>query len=659
MIRIENIHKSYGEKILLNGASYHFPEGEKVALIGENGTGKSTLLNIITGLESLDEGQVLIPGRTSPGFLPQEPNPNPEDTVSAECEAGAVRLRELDTKMQELLVTLETDSSPKTIAAYETTESEFRSKGGYELASRAASILAGLGFSDDQLRQSPKELSGGWRMRLELARIFLNQPDFLVLDEPTNHLDLPSLVWVESWLKTFKGTLLFVSHDKALLNRLSTLTLHLHRGQLTPYKGNFNAFLEARALREEQEIAERAQIQAKKGDLERFVQRFGAKASKAKQAKSKMKQIEKLEIAEKSISVTQGESNLTFKLPEPLKSSRILYQVDKGSIGYDKALSQGIHLQVEKGHKIAIIGANGIGKSTLLKTITGQIPSLQGDFKLSPGTRIARFAQDQAETLDAGRSILDNVLSQSDMGEKEARGLLGGFLFTGDDVFKEVRVLSGGEKSRVGLACVLARPSNFLLLDEPTNHLDMKSISRLIQSLQAYQGTLAFVSHDREFIDDVCTHIFAMLPDGRSMLFEGDLSDYARLAEVAGFPNVLLSHQEELKPSGAPDTITEVSEAKDSQVSEQDFKELKKRKQKLEKDIQGFDQKILSQKKCRQKIDADMISCSTGDYQELARLQKEQSEIDRTLEDLEEKWLTAQEELEQVLSKGEKSGRSF
>lgn len=659
MIRIENIHKSYGEKILLNGASYHFPEGEKVALIGENGTGKSTLLNIITGLESQDDGEVLIPGRTSPGFLPQEPNPNPEATVQAECEAGAVRLRELDTRMQQLLVTLETDSSPKTISAYETTESEFRSKGGYELASRASSILAGLGFSEEQLTQSPKDLSGGWRMRLELARIFLNQPDFLVLDEPTNHLDLPSLVWVESWLKTFKGTLLFVSHDKALLNRLSTLTLHLHRGQLTPYKGNFDAFMDARALREEQEIAERAQIQAKKGDLERFVQRFGAKATKAKQAKSKMKQIEKLEIAEKSIPVTQKESNLTFKLPDPLKSSRILYQIEKGSIGYDKALSQGIQLQVEKGHKIAIIGANGIGKSTLLKTISGHIPSLDGEFKLSPGTHIVRFAQDQAETLDANRSILENVLARSEMGDKEARGLLGGFLFTGDDVFKEVKVLSGGEKSRVGLACILARPSNFLLLDEPTNHLDMKSISRLIQSLQAYQGTLAFVSHDREFIDEVCTHIFAMLPDGRSMLFEGDLSDYARLAEVAGFPNVLLSHQEELQAAKASESVAESYSRVQSDEPEPDFKELKKRKQKLEKEIQSFDQTISAHKKRLQKLDSEMVDCSTGDYQELSRLQKEQSELNDALEDLEEKWLIAQEELEQVLSLGEKSGRSF
>ena len=660
MIRFENLYKAYGDKVLLASASFHFPAGEKIALVGENGAGKSTLLSILTGQEAADGGRVILPGHSKPGFLPQEPNPVPEKTVLLECESGAAQLIRLQARMQELLARMEQDSSPGNLHAYEVAESTFRNGGGYELSARSCAILAGLGFSEGQMAGSPLDLSGGWRMRLELAKIFLNGPDFLILDEPTNHLDLPSLVWVESWLKGFRGTLLFVSHDRALLNRLSTMTLHLHRGVLSPYRGNFDDFVSQREQQAEQQAGQRARIQARKGELERFIQRFGAKATKARQAKSKEKQLERLAAQEHDLPGNEKEGHLSFKLPEPQRADRILFQIEGGSIGYDRPLSKGLHLQVEKGHKIAVIGANGIGKSTLLKTMCGSIPPLAGLFIASARTCMVRYAQDQAETLDQEGTVLANLLSCSELGEGNARTLLAGFLFMGDDAYKQVKVLSGGEKSRLGLACALSAPSNLLLLDEPTNHLDMKSISRLVQSLNEYQGTVVFVSHDRNFINGVCSHIFAMLPDGRSGLFEGNLDDYERLADASGFPNVLsVSREVPGLTAEAKGSAVSTMEPLDGRISEAEFKGLRKRKQKLEREIREAEQEIESLRVRLEEIERGLVAASQNNFKQLSELQSDQRLIGCRISRAEESWLLMQEELELLLAKGAASGRQI
>lgn len=647
MLRIENLKKSFGHKLLFEGASYHFPEGERIALVGANGAGKTSLLNLLSGVDAPDDGQVLKPSKTRVGYLPQKPNPNPRPTILAEGMAGATETMELKERMDDAMAKNAADT-------YEKAEAAFRLAGGYSLESRATSILVGLGFKLRDLERSPLELSGGWRMRLELARLFLREPDFLILDEPTNHLDLPSLVWVESYLAAFRGTLLFVSHDKALLNRLSTITLHLHAGRLMPYRGNFDAFLVAREERMEQEQAERDQLRRRREQMERFVERFGAKASKATQAQSRMKMIARIRDVEDTLTPEEMEASVFIAIPEPPKTPRVVYQIEKGAIGYSTPLSSGIDLVVERGAKVAVIGANGIGKSTLLKTIDDRIPSLAGAWTAGDGVAIAYFAQDQNETLNPQDSVLANLMRATDISEKAARSLLGGFLFRGDDVFKKTSVLSGGELSRLGLACALAKRAGFLLLDEPTNHLDMASVETLAASIDAYEGTVLFVSHDRTFIDEVATHIFAMLPDGRSMLFPGKLADYARLAAVAGFPNVLATEDPKKADVKAEGGSTKSSGG----LTEDQIREMKRAKQKHEKRIQQLDAVMTAKRKSLQTISEQMVACGAADFVRARELHDAQETDQAALDEAENEWLEASDELERISSKLTEIGRA-
>jgi ATP-binding cassette subfamily F protein 3 len=654
MIRLQQLQKSFGARTLFEDVSYHFPAGERVALVGANGAGKTTLLNIICGLDAADHGEVLIPANVQLGYLPQKPNDRPAATVLDECVAGAEKLIALKREMDACLRAVEGTAQPSDadLHRYETAETAFRLGGGYALEAKATSILKGLGFTTAMLGGSPKELSGGWRMRLELARLFIRDPDFLILDEPTNHLDLPSLVWVENYLRGFRGTLLFVSHDRALLNRLASLTLHLFKGKVTPYKGNFDAFLEAREQRLEHEAAALEQLKRRRETMERFVERFGAKASKASQAQSRVKMIARLRDLEERFDSDQSEDGVAIVLPPPPKAPRIVYGVDDGAIGYDRPLASKIGLTVEKGARIAVIGANGIGKSTLLKTIAGRLPPLGGRFTSGSGVEIAYFAQDQMDTLRLADTVLANLMRESELGEKGARSLLGSFLFRGDDVFKAASVLSGGELSRLGLACVLAKKASFLLLDEPTNHLDMTSVETLSAGLGDYEGTLLFVSHDRTFIDSVCSHVFAMLPDGRSMLFPGKLEDYKRLAAVAGFPNVL--EVEDAKADGGPARDERKSEA---MQRHQDGRELKKRQQQLSTRSVQLDKSMHAGREKARAIEAKLAAIAPQDFTAAAALNRELEATQAAVDADEEAWLEVMSELEGLETELKRQGR--
>ncbi|MBX9702683.1 MAG: ATP-binding cassette domain-containing protein, partial [Silvanigrellaceae bacterium] len=522
--------------------------GERIALVGPNGAGKTSLLNIICNLEDADSGQVVKPQHVKIGYLPQEPNAYPKQTILEECLMGAQKIVEIQDQLNDILIKMELDYSAQIHKRYEDLENQFRNLDGYELEARAKTILLGLGFKQEQLNTSPLALSGGWRMRLELAKIFLNSPDFLILDEPTNHLDLPSLVWVENYLQSFPGTLLYVSHDRNLLNRLSTVTLHLYKGKLQAYKGNFDSFLEQREKRLELEAQAAQRLKKRMEDIQRFVDRFKAKASKARQAQSKAKMLSRLKDLESDFDLDDGGDEIFFTIPKPAASGKEVLTIEKGATGYSTKLSSGVHLKVLRGQKIAVIGSNGIGKSTFLKTVAGYLAPLEGTFELGYNAILGYFAQNQMDMFDESQNVLQTVLRSSPrVTERQARSLLGNFLFRGDDAFKPIKVLSGGEKNRVGLACLLLQEANFLLLDEPTNHLDMSSSEVLANALAEYEGTLLFVSHNRSFINEVCSHVFVLLADGRSALFEGNLEDYARLAKVANFPNILEGQSEQEK----------------------------------------------------------------------------------------------------------------
>jgi ATP-binding cassette subfamily F protein 3 len=661
VIRVQNLKKSYGQKILLEGMTYHFPEGERIALVGANGAGKTTLLNILCGLEEADTGEMIKPAGAVLGYLPQEFNSEPAATVVREALAGAQRFQELKTRLDTAVEKMTADYSESSHGAFERAEREFRDGGCYAMEARAKGILTGLGFSQASLELSPTDLSGGWRMRLELAKVFLNDPQFLILDEPTNHLDLPSLVWVEKYLQSYAGTLLFVSHDKDLLNRLATMTLHLHHGKVEPYKGNFDFFLEEREKKLEIDAARVDTLRKKRESLERFAERFGAKATKAKQAQSKLKMAARLKDLESEYDNDDSEDTLVLSLPKPAQSGREVLTVEKASIGYsDKnPLSRGLNLKIFRGQKIAIIGANGIGKSTLLKTIAGHIPALAGKFQEGLNVEAAYFAQTQLDILDEKKSVLENVMrSSTDISEKIARNILGSFLFRGDDAFKKVGVLSGGEKSRVGLACLLLQKSNFLLLDEPTNHLDMSSVEILSEALSEFEGTVLFVSHDRSFINAVCTHVFAMLPDGRSALFEGCLEDYCRLAALSGFPNVLDPDATMRQwDDGAPAPAAKRGPAIETPASQDEqFQALKKDRQKLERLREKCEQEMTRHTEKLETIEARMLSGSEN-FESLRTLQQEQNDLKSRLESVENEWLMASEGLEEVLLKIKGLGR--
>ena len=641
-MRIESLSKSYGFRTLFADINYSLPEGERIALVGSNGAGKSTLLNILCGLDSSDTGTVKLPKNTDIGYLPQSPNPMPGGTVIEECITGAKKLFAIKEEMDEWEGKI-ASGSMEAIEKYSECEAMYAQLEGYSIEARATSILHGLGFSEAMTAKNPTELSGGWRMRLELAKIFIQNPTFLILDEPTNHLDLPSLIWVESWLKSFKGTLLFVSHDRALLNRLSTITLHLFGGKLRPYPGNFDKFLVTRELNQELELKKAANLEQKRVHMEKFVEKFGAKASKATQAQSRVKMIEKIRTLESELEIDDAEQSLKINIPEAQKSPRIAVEIKDGCIGYDQPLSSGINLTLEKGHKIGIIGANGIGKSTLLKTLCGLIPSLAGEFKISPTLQETYFAQDQLGTIDMNQTVLDNILHSTELGERDSRALLGSFMFSKDDVDKTASVLSGGELSRLGLAKTLGLKSGLLILDEPTNHLDMSSVAMLCEALAQYTGNLLFVSHDRTFIDAVSTHIFAMIPDGRSMLFEGKLDDYASQAALANFPNVLEIAQDSPKKEAAP-----VAEPKTGNYRES--KSQKRQRDKLKRQVSDCESKMTKIKKQISDNEKSLLNVAPADHIRLKELAANNEKLGGELEELELKWLEHSEALDGLLA---------
>lgn len=648
MIRICDLKKSFGDRVILKGANYHFTEGERVALVGANGAGKTTLLNLIAGLDEADGGSVVQPRDFNVGYLPQEPNPAPLGSVVEECCAGHRRLQALACQRDEFQSRLVKTGDEEALRQFEAAQNAFTEAGGDALESRAKGILAGLGFKTAQLSQSPMSLSGGWRMRLELAKVFLNDPDFLILDEPTNHLDLPSLVWVESFLRQFKGCVLFVSHDRGLLNRLASVVIHLASGTLREYKGNFDSFLEQKESVEQQDAKRLEALARRKAELSGFIERFGAKATKAKQAQARAKMLSRLESLEETLEAPEKESSIALKISHPPASGRAVLQIEKLSIGYEavRPLAADIDLTILRGQKVAVIGANGIGKSTLLQSVARAVPPLAGVIEEGHNVSCAYFAQDQMSVLDAHLSVLENVMKRTALSEREARALLGQFLFRGDDVFKKVSILSGGEKNRVGLAILFSQSANLLVLDEPTNHLDMRSAEVLSAVLQDFEGSVLCVSHDREFINSFASHIFVMLADGRFELFEGNLDDYPRLAAVRGFPNILdPQHHLLLMNPDEPsqmDRQTRMQRRTESQT-------MKRERQKLARRIEEAEVQMARSSEQIRVIESEIEACG-ADYSKIQVLSRDLQECQAKLAEHEAQWLELNETLEQLQS---------
>ena len=508
MISINNLTFEIGSRALYDEANWHIKPGDKVGLIGANGTGKSTLLKLIVGEYSPTSGTISMAKDLKLGYLNQDLlSYHSEKSILHVAMEAFERQNQLHTEIENLLKKLETDYSDDILNKLSDKQTEFEALDGYSIEFRAHEILAGLGFSEEEQKRPLATFSGGWRMRVMLARILLQAPDILLLDEPTNHLDLPSIKWLETYLQSFEGAIVIVSHDRYFLDRIINKTVESRKGKLTLYAGNYSFYLEEKSLREEIQGNQYKNQQAKIKQEERLIERFRSKASKAKMVQSRIKALDRMEKVDE-VDDDNPEVNFSFKFSKP--SGRHVVTIENISKSYpnidilDK--TDGL---IEKGDKIALIGANGKGKSTLLRIVADADTEFEG--KSTKGHNVSQtfFAQHQLEALHLENSILQELVAFAPKHtETELRSILGSFLFTGDDVFKKIKVLSGGEKSRVALAKALTADANFLVLDEPTNHLDMASVNILIQALQQYEGTFIVVSHDRYFLDHVANKIW-------------------------------------------------------------------------------------------------------------------------------------------------------
>ncbi len=524
MIQLDRVEKRFGARVLFTGLSWIVPQGARIGLVGANGAGKTTLLRLLAGLDTPDGGAVHAPGALTVGFLPQEVDSVGGGSVLSTVLDGWPELQRMERALEALAERMARlapgDPELSRIAdAYGTLRAAFEREGGDGLEARARAILGGLGVPEDRVHEPLERLSGGWRMRVLLARLLLREPGLLLLDEPTNHLDLDALRWLEEYLDRYRGTVVAVSHDRYFLNRVVHTIVELDRGALASYVGGYDAFLAERARRAERlEDAARAQ-EREIARIERFVERFRYKASKARQVQSRIKALERME----RIEAPSSAKTIRFGFPPAPRSGDVVVRMEGVSKRYGRReVFRGVELSLRRGDRVAVVGPNGSGKTTLLGLITGRVAPDAGSIETGHRVEIGHFAQHHLDALDPASTVLEEA--ERDAGPEvrpRVRALLGSFLFAGDDVLKPVAVLSGGEKARLALAKLLLRPANLLLLDEPTNHLDLPGREVLEDALDEYDGTLVVVSHDRYFINRVATTI-AAVEDGAVERIPGD-----------------------------------------------------------------------------------------------------------------------------------------
>lgn len=518
MIHLSQIAKSYGGKTLYRGGSFQLNPGDKVGLVGPNGAGKSTLFKIITGEERVDDGQVSRPAKTVVGYFSQNNEEMSGKTVleevmsaSGNVSAIAERIKVLEVKLCE---PLDDDTMAKVLEEYGEQQAEFERLGGYDLEPRSREILGGLGFSRFEQDRPTESFSGGWKMRIALAKILALNPDVLLIDEPTNHLDLETIVWLEEWLKNFKGAMLMTSHDRDFMNRLVTKIVEVANKTITVYGGNYDFYEKERAIRREQLIAASKRQEDMLAKEKEFIARFTARASHAAQVQSRVKKLEKIDIIE----VPPEEQAIHFEWPTPPRGGDEVLRIeglsktwpDRDGSG-PKTVFKNATALVKRLDRVAVVGVNGAGKSTLMKIITGQTEATEGTCAIGSSIELGYFSQSSLDVLDPNSTAFEEIQKRIPMANVGyIKGLLGALKFSGDDVDKKISILSGGEKSRIVLATILARPVNFLVLDEPTNHLDIASREVLLDAIKNFPGTVMIVSHDRHFLREVTTRVFEL-----------------------------------------------------------------------------------------------------------------------------------------------------
>jgi ATP-binding cassette, subfamily F, member 3 len=594
MIQLSGTGKRYGHKLLFENADWLITPESRIGLVGANGSGKSTVMKILAGSETLDYGAISRAKGISTGYLPQDGLTLTGRTIFAECLSVFAELHAIEQEMESLTRSMsELDHAGPEYSdvadRYQKLEHEFVARDGYTLEAQVGQVLTGLGFHRDDWARPTEEFSGGWQMRIALAKLLLQKPNLLLLDEPTNHLDLEARNWLEEYLTTYPYAFVLISHDRYFLDITVKRIVEIWNKQMHFYAGNYDQYLAAKTARKEQlESAYKTQHDRIE-QLEVFINRFRYTATKAKQVQSRIKELEKME----RIQIPEEEKAVHFSFPQPKPSGRIVAEFTNVAKSYgEHKVFEKVDFMIERGERIALVGVNGAGKSTLIKLLAGQEPLTAGEYKLGHNVGPDYFAQDQYKELDPEARILDDLGELSPAStQTQLRSLLGCFLFSGDDVFKRIGVLSGGERNRYALLKMLLHPANFLLLDEPTNHLDLRAKDVLLEALMKYTGTVVFVSHDRYFIDKLATRVFE-IGDGKVEIYPGNYEDYlwrkqgrAAVATEIPKPSTISSTSSSAPVNGDRPPATELSEPKGKRLNPIKRQQMEDRLHEIEEEI--------------------------------------------------------------------------
>jgi ATP-binding cassette subfamily F protein 3 len=647
MISFYNVSKSFAKQDILLDCSFQVNAGERVGIIGANGSGKSTVFKLLLNLENPDQGQISKPKNLRLGYLPQDVLHFHGKTVLDQVLDVAEEVQTIEAELSLLANQLEQRLPEAELTAAAQSQSrlleEYHRLGGYDLEARARKVLAGLGFTEKDMARQVEEMSGGWAMRVALARILLAEPDLILLDEPTNHLDLDSLVWLEEYLVQITSSLMLVSHDRVFLDRVVHRLLELENGRLTSYPGNFKRYLEEKEKRLKSQWAAYRHQQEQIRQIKRFIDRNRARKDRAKQVQGRLKMLDKMELIEPPTSPDR----FSFTFPPPSRAAKIVLELKNASKGYgDQPVVTDIDLAIQRGDRLALIGPNGAGKTTLVRLMAGVLTPDSGELVLGSGVRIAYFAQQQLELLNPQQTVLESLQSVAgDLGQGRLRNLLGGFLFRNDEVDKLVSVLSGGERSRLLLCQILVQQANFLLLDEPNNHLDIQGRRVLEKALEKYNGAICLVSHDRHLINAIANKVL-VLTNGQVEMFHGNYDDYQEVWKQRLQPTLPLTETESYRS----ETISASKKSKEQKRLEAKWRnELSRKKAPLTKRLEGLEQTI---EEIAGRLDElNHLLAQPDTYEngtDIAPLNRDYNELKKSLEEHNRQWEQTAIELEML-----------
>lgn len=634
MIAANNISVLMGGIPLYTDVTFMINAKEKVGLAGKNGVGKSTMLKVLMGIQTIDDGTISKSKNINICYLPQELSHDSNKPIINEVQSANSKITEIGDRIEEINHALatrtdyESDSYMQLLDDLSDLNNEFNLLGGFEVAEQAETVLKGLGFDPNEFEMPYSSFSGGWKMRVELAKLLVQNPDVLLLDEPTNHLDIESIQWLEDYLKRFTGAVILISHDKQFLDNITNRTIEINNKKIYDYKCNYSNYLIKREEEMERQIAEYNNQQKEIADTEKLINKFRAKANKASFAQSLIKRLDKMDKIELDVS---DNSAIRFEFPEPAHSGKIIAEIDIKNKHYgDKTIFSNTELTISKGEKIALIGKNGVGKSTFVKVLT-KTTDFEGNIKFGHHVQTGYFAQDEAAKLDQNKTVFETI-DDIAVGEvrKKIRAILGSFLFSEDDIDKQVKVLSGGEKTRLAICKLLLHPYNFIILDEPTNHLDIVSKEVLKNALVNYSGTVLLISHDRDFLNGLSNRIYYIRNKQISIYFD----------EVNDFLKKMNSNNDQNKAKQKE--IVQKKEKDTKSKEERQFeRELKKSAEKIERQIEKLEAEL-------EETENKVTSIPTENFDDLENIYSEINKLKKSIEKKMEEWETITMELEEL-----------